>query len=114
LKQVFVSSRKVRAIKMLGVRPLSPLGRHFRLPARNRLPPLALFGGGLIGDSVIRVKVVNLTTGATVLNQTATLTFANPSKTFSWNVSGNSPTGYRMTVTNLSNKNKPLLNYEIK
>jgi hypothetical protein len=64
--------------------------------------------GGLIADAAVRVTVVNLSTGATVVNHTGTLTFANQSKTFIWNISGSTPTGYRITVTNLGKKTKQL------
>lgn len=81
-------------------------------PSKGKLTVSTVPFGGLIGDCKIRVKVVNLATGATVVNQTATLTFANSSKTFTWNVPSGA-TSYRMTVTNLGT-NKPMLIMEVK
>jgi hypothetical protein len=58
-------------------------------------------------DTQIRVKVINLSSGNTIFNKTTKLTFANKSHTFSWNVSENIPTPFRITVTNLSNSKIP-------
>lgn len=87
------------------------LTRYF-VPSKGSITVSTMPGGGLIGDSLIRVKVVNVSTGQTVLNQTATLSFANGSRTFSWNVA-TAGSGYRMTVTNRGS-NKPLLMMEVK
>lgn len=85
--------------------------RYF-VPSKGSLTVSNMPGGGLFGDSKLQVKVVNTTTGATVVNQSVLLTFASPSRTFSWNVT-TAGTGYRMTVTN-QGSNKPMLIMEVK